>query len=175
MSSLEPAIALNLPPNSYIVITAHDEISVDIVCRDTGLTRGAFTTLYDVGYEHMSFNAESNLRIPNALPALAKVMRAWSMDDPAFVKIAQGGETRMPGYEWLDNVKAIRNGGDLGQFISEFPVPAPDTAKADSGLPHDAKDVELVMSRAYVSRPAAVKALNDSNGDVVLAIMLLTM
>ncbi|KAL6616671.1 hypothetical protein ACP70R_038941 [Stipagrostis hirtigluma subsp. patula] len=36
------------------------------------------------------------------------------------------------------------------------------------------KDIELVMTQASVSRPRAVKALKDANGDIVTAIMELT-
>lgn len=36
------------------------------------------------------------------------------------------------------------------------------------------KDIELVMTQAGVSRPRAVKALKDANGDIVSAIMELT-
>jgi nascent polypeptide-associated complex subunit alpha len=43
----------------------------------------------------------------------------------------------------------------------------------DSGL--DPKDIELVMSQAQVSRSKAVKALSHNNGDIVNAIMELTM
>ena len=39
----------------------------------------------------------------------------------------------------------------------------------------DAKDIELVMSQANVSRPKAVKALKNNNNDIVNAIMYLTM
>jgi nascent polypeptide-associated complex subunit alpha len=38
----------------------------------------------------------------------------------------------------------------------------------------EAKDIELVMTQASVSRPKAVKALKASNGDIVTAIMELT-
>merc|ERR1711871_226219 len=43
----------------------------------------------------------------------------------------------------------------------------------DSGL--EPKDIELVMSQANVSRPKAVKALKSNDGDIVNAIMDLTM
>ena len=43
----------------------------------------------------------------------------------------------------------------------------------DSNL--DPKDIELVMSQAQVSRSKAVKALSHNNGDIVNAIMELTM
>ena len=39
----------------------------------------------------------------------------------------------------------------------------------------EAKDVELVMTQAGVSRSKAVKALKESEGDIVSAIMSLTM
>jgi len=38
----------------------------------------------------------------------------------------------------------------------------------------EAKDIELVMTQASVSRPKAVKALKASNGDIVTAIMEMT-
>lgn len=43
----------------------------------------------------------------------------------------------------------------------------------ESGV--EAKDIELVMSQANVSRPKAVKALKANNNDIVNAIMELTM
>eukprot|EP01118_Nematostelium_gracile_P008624 TRINITY_DN2858_c0_g1_i2.p2 TRINITY_DN2858_c0_g1~~TRINITY_DN2858_c0_g1_i2.p2 ORF type:complete len:206 (-),score=75.43 TRINITY_DN2858_c0_g1_i2:133-750(-) len=43
----------------------------------------------------------------------------------------------------------------------------------ETGL--EAKDIELVMSQASVSRPVAVKALKKNPGDIVAAIMELTM
>ena len=43
----------------------------------------------------------------------------------------------------------------------------------DTGL--EPKDIELVMSQANVSRPKAVKALKSNDGDIVNAIMDLTM
>jgi len=53
-------------------------------------------------------------------------------------------------------------------------------AADDDGEPVDetgveAKDVELVMTQASVSRAKAVKALKESEGDIVSAIMSLTM
>ena len=41
--------------------------------------------------------------------------------------------------------------------------------------PVDAKDIELVMTQAGVSRAKAVNALKSSNNDIVSAIMELTM
>lgn len=50
---------------------------------------------------------------------------------------------------------------------------ATDEAAVDeSGL--EAKDIELVMSQAGCTRPAAVKALRDNGGDLVNSIMSLT-
>ena len=43
----------------------------------------------------------------------------------------------------------------------------------DSGV--EAKDIELVMTQAGVSRGKAVKALRNADGDIVSAIMELTM
>eukprot|EP01116_Phalansterium_solitarium_P014740 TRINITY_DN32532_c0_g1_i1.p1 TRINITY_DN32532_c0_g1~~TRINITY_DN32532_c0_g1_i1.p1 ORF type:complete len:206 (+),score=60.93 TRINITY_DN32532_c0_g1_i1:98-715(+) len=53
-----------------------------------------------------------------------------------------------------------------------------DDAKADEPVDEtglEAKDIELVMSQASVGRSAAVKALKAANGDMVNAIMQLTM
>jgi len=36
----------------------------------------------------------------------------------------------------------------------------------------DPKDVDLVMSQAGVTRPRAIRALNDNNNDIVNAIMV---
>ena len=43
----------------------------------------------------------------------------------------------------------------------------------ESGV--EAKDIELVMTQAGVSRSKAVKALKNADGDIVSAIMELTM
>jgi len=43
----------------------------------------------------------------------------------------------------------------------------------ESGV--DPKDIELVMTQAGVSRPKAISALRQSGGDIVSAIMELTM
>lgn len=43
----------------------------------------------------------------------------------------------------------------------------------DSGM--EAKDIELVMAQASVSRKKAVKALQESQNDIVNAIMSLSM
>ncbi len=43
----------------------------------------------------------------------------------------------------------------------------------DSGV--EQKDIELVMTQANVSRSKAVKALKNAEGDIVSAIMELTM
>jgi nascent polypeptide-associated complex subunit alpha len=43
----------------------------------------------------------------------------------------------------------------------------------ESGV--EAKDIELVMTQAGVSRTKAVKALKNADGDIVSAIMELTM
>lgn len=53
-------------------------------------------------------------------------------------------------------------------------------ADEDDGEPVDetgveAKDIELVMTQASVSRSKAVKALKESEGDIVSAVMSLTM
>ena len=56
------------------------------------------------------------------------------------------------------------------------PAPEPEGEAAEavdeSGL--EAKDIELVMSQAGCTRPAAVKALKDNDGDLVNSIMSLT-
>lgn len=54
------------------------------------------------------------------------------------------------------------------------PADADEDGEVDeTGL--EAKDIELVMAQANVGRPAAVKALKNNSGDIVNAIMELTM
>jgi hypothetical protein len=48
------------------------------------------------------------------------------------------------------------------------------TAAADIGMGMDPRDVELVMSQAGMSMYKAAKALKESGGDIVIAIMDLT-
>lgn len=48
-----------------------------------------------------------------------------------------------------------------------------DEAVDETGL--DAKDIDLVMSQASCSRSKAVKALRNNDGDIVNAIMEVTM
>lgn len=52
------------------------------------------------------------------------------------------------------------------------PATADDSDEDESGV--EAKDVELIMTQADVSKPRAVKALKAADGDVVTAIMDLT-
>ena len=66
------------------------------------------------------------------------------------------------------------NGDDKAEAIKEAVASVDDDAEVDeSGV--DEKDIELVMTQACVSRPKAVKALNAADGDIVSAIMELTM
>lgn len=59
-------------------------------------------------------------------------------------------------------------------FVVTFAVEEEDGEEVDeSGV--EAKDIELVMTQANVSRARAVKALKASSGDIVSAIMELTM
>lgn len=66
------------------------------------------------------------------------------------------------------------------------PEPEHSTARAEAGPAEDdgeevdesgveAKDIELVMTQANVSRAKAVRALKNADGDIVSAIMELTM
>jgi nascent polypeptide-associated complex subunit alpha len=50
-----------------------------------------------------------------------------------------------------------------------------DTNEVEDETGVDAKEIELVMTQANVSRAAAVRALKKTNGDIVTAIMGLTM
>ncbi len=66
------------------------------------------------------------------------------------------------------------NGDDKAEAIKEAVASVDDDAEVDeSGV--DEKDIELVMTQAGVSRPKAVKALKAADGDIVSAIMELTM
>lgn len=66
------------------------------------------------------------------------------------------------------------NGDDKAEAIKEAVASVDDDAEVDeTGV--DSKDIELVMTQAGVSRPKAVKALKAADGDIVSAIMELTM
>jgi len=66
------------------------------------------------------------------------------------------------------------NGDDKAEAIKEAVASVDDDAEVDeTGV--DGKDIELVMTQAGVSRPKAVKALKAADGDIVSAIMELTM
>jgi len=54
-----------------------------------------------------------------------------------------------------------------------IPTEGDDETVDEKGV--DPKDIELVMSQAACSRPKAVKALKNNSGDIVNAIMELTM
>jgi len=55
------------------------------------------------------------------------------------------------------------------------PAAAEDDSESVDETGVEAKDIELVIAQANCSRPAAVKALKKSGGDIVNAIMELTM
>lgn len=65
------------------------------------------------------------------------------------------------------------------QVAAGVNAPSTDAGDADegdvdeSGL--DSKDIELIMQQASVSRPKAVRALRKADGEIVQAIMDLTM
>ena len=54
------------------------------------------------------------------------------------------------------------------------PAAEPESTEAVDETGLEAKDIELVMSQAGCTRPAAVKALRDNDGDLVNSIMSLT-
>ncbi|KAI8470336.1 MAG: NAC domain-containing protein [Monoraphidium minutum] len=70
-------------------------------------------------------------------------------------------------------------GGDAGGPSATVEVEGEEDGGGEGGgedeAGFEAKDVELVMTQAGVSRGRAVKALKASNGDIVSAIMELTM
>jgi len=57
--------------------------------------------------------------------------------------------------------------------VEDIPSTASNETVDEAGI--EAKDIELVMSQANVTRPQAVKALRNQKGDIVNAIMELTM
>lgn len=66
------------------------------------------------------------------------------------------------------------NGDSKAEAIKEAVADVDDDAEVDeTGV--EPKDIELVMTQAGVSRPKAVKALKAADGDIVSAIMELTM
>ena len=64
------------------------------------------------------------------------------------------------------------------QFKPDVAKPAEPITEIEENVDDDgveAKDVELIMSQANVSRAKAVEALKNNNNDIVNAIMELTM
>ena len=59
--------------------------------------------------------------------------------------------------------------------VSAAPAPADDDDDDVDATGVEQKDIELVMSQASVSRSKAIKALQVAGGDIVSAIMELTM
>ncbi|KAL0428425.1 UNVERIFIED_CONTAM: Nascent polypeptide-associated complex subunit alpha-like protein [Sesamum latifolium] len=64
------------------------------------------------------------------------------------------------------------NVGNVLPKAEPAPLPQDDEDVDETGV--EPKDIELVMTQAGVSRARAVKALKDSEGDIVSAIMELT-
>lgn len=74
---------------------------------------------------------------------------------------------------------SLEPGSGMGSAGGAAGVPARIDEESDEDEPDEAgveaKDIELVMSQANVSRNKAVKALKNNNNDIVNAIMELTM
>lgn len=84
----------------------------------------------------------------------------------------------------IEDLSAAQQASAADQFRSMPAAPAfaskpaeeaegDEGAQDESGL--EAKDIELVMSQANVSRAKAVSALKSNNGDIVNAIMELSL
>ncbi|XP_002737558.1 nascent polypeptide-associated complex subunit alpha-like [Saccoglossus kowalevskii] len=73
----------------------------------------------------------------------------------------------------------VPDAGSASMGVSEVPVTATVPEESDEEEVDDtgveAKDIELVMSQANVSRAKAIKALKNNSNDIVNAIMELTM
>lgn len=76
----------------------------------------------------------------------------------------QGG----PGGGRIENADNAA-GGDDDDDIPDLEAPEDDGPVDETGV--DAKDIELVMAQVNCSRARAVKALKDSGGDLINAIM----
>jgi len=79
-----------------------------------------------------------------------------------------------------DEVPALVEAETAPKATTKEPAAAAAKKEEKSDEPVDetgieAKDIELVMSQGNVSRPVAVRALKKTNGDIVNAIMELTM
>ena len=84
-----------------------------------------------------------------------------SGSDAAAAAAKEGAPAGKGGAAPAASASAAAGGDDDGEPVDETGV--------------EAKDVELVMTQASVSRAKAVKALKESEGDIVSAIMSLTM
>ena len=133
----ELADRLNLPKNCHLVITAHDELSFDVVCRDTGK---AFCTFVPLPWpkpdiDTLVIDGESTWSIPNGRDAIVAYGKMLFADDEAidfeslgFVQscpppgVCDDGEFRAEkGLAWLDDINAIRGWCDMRQYIIALP------------------------------------------------------
>ena len=133
----ELADRLNLPKNCHLVITAHDELSFDVVCRDTGKVFCTFVPLPwpKPDIDTLVIDGESTWSIPNgrdAIVAYGKMLfagdEAIDFESLGFVQscpppdVCDDGEFRAEkGLAWLDDINAIRGWCDMRQYIIALP------------------------------------------------------
>ena len=154
---------MNLPKNCHLVITAHDELSFDVVCRDTGKVFCTFVPLPwpKPDIDTLVINGESTWYIPNgrdAIVAYGKMLfagdEAIDFESLGFVESCpppgdddDDGEFRAEkGLAWLDDINAIRGWCDMRQYII---VPS----SADNQLITSAAKSSRASSKVKTQRP----------------------
>lgn len=136
-ASQELADRLNLPPNCHLVITAHDELSFDVVCRDTGK---AFCTFVPLPWpkpeiDTLVINSESTWSLPNGREAIVAYGKMLFGGDeeidfeslgfvescPRFGECDDGEFRAEKGLAWLDDIRAIRGWCEIFQYVIALP------------------------------------------------------
>ena len=97
---------------------------------------------------------------------------AKSEDQTGASQAAAAKQFAQPQQEMAAAAAAQAASPDMPELVDAGDAGADEEAVDETGL--DSKDIELVMSQAGCSRPKAVQALKDNDGDLVNSIMSLT-
>lgn len=115
------ATSLNLPSGCYLVVTAHDELSFDVICTATTKVFGTFIPNPYSGptpdMDTLVINAESTWAIGDgraAVVAFGKTLFAGDGPEDLF-RAAKG-------LAWLDTIPSIRKWADVGQHVVALPA-----------------------------------------------------
>lgn len=134
------ATSLNLPSGCYLVVTAHDELSFDVICTATTKVFGTFIPNPYSGptpdMDTLVINAESTWEIGDGRAAVVAFGKTLFAGDGPVDFEAMGfvmsclqygecddGEFRVAkGIAWLDTIPSIRKWADVGQYVVALPA-----------------------------------------------------